>query len=157
VGSSGEDERITLPGMRPSRRRRNDDLRRFDVLRGWPDDALELLVAGIDVVAVPPGTVIVRRGSHPREFVAVLHGQVASTDADGRISTYGPRREFGARELTCDLPHQATVTTTTPAWLLVVFGPTFRAAAHVAASRPVPHARRRRTAMAVPTMTPAGT
>lgn len=85
------------------------------------------LVAGIaDELDVPAGKALTREGERGREFVVLVEGE-ADVDQGGKtINRLGPGDFLGEISLVSNAPRTATVTTTTPARLLVVTEQGFR-------------------------------
>lgn len=95
---------------------------------------LEQLVTHTDVVRVGAGKTLARAGRVPRQFIAVLDGEVEIHDGAAGPRTGGPGTRIGADETVHRRPHSSTVITRTECTLVVIFGPAFRAAARLPAA-----------------------
>src|ERR1700681_4887590 len=73
------------------------------------------------------GKVLCREGERGDEFFVIVDGEVAVTSAAGRVATMGPGDFFGEMALLDGGPRIATVTTTTPARMLVLTRQEFNA------------------------------
>jgi CRP-like cAMP-binding protein len=73
-----------------------------------------------EVREVPAGTVLTRAGQPGEEFFLILDGQVAVEVSPRKRSRLGPGDVFGEMSLLDGGPRSATVTTGTPARLLVI-------------------------------------
>ena len=84
-------------------------------------------VAGVaDEVEVPKGKALTKQGQSGREFFVLVDGQ-ADVSRDGRrVFTLGRGDFFGEIALVAKRPRTATVTTTTPASVLVVTDRSFQ-------------------------------
>jgi CRP-like cAMP-binding protein len=81
----------------------------------------------VDEVDLPEGRTLTQEGSTGKEFVVLAEG-IADVESDGElVNTLGPGDYFGEISLVSGLPRTATVTTRSPARLLVFNAPAFRA------------------------------
>jgi CRP-like cAMP-binding protein len=80
----------------------------------------------VDEVDMPEGKMLTREGDAGHEFFVLVDG-TAAVNRDGReIATMKPGDFFGELALVSDRPRTATVTTTSPARLLVLDERAFR-------------------------------
>lgn len=102
-------------------------LRRQPLFEDCSRRQLVEIAATVDEVVVPAGRTVAREGALGHEFVVLAEG-VADVESDGAIvSTLGPGDYFGEIALVTGGRRTATVTTRTPARLLVFSAPAFRA------------------------------
>lgn len=101
----------------------------LDLLRNVTTEDLGRLRRNADLIDTPADHVLDRIGTRARQFVGIVDGYVRGVRRDGYTVVLGPGDQFGAAELIADEPHAMTYTTATPATLVVVFGPAFRAVA----------------------------
>jgi CRP-like cAMP-binding protein len=81
----------------------------------------------VDEVDLPEGRTLTQEGRTGKEFVVLAEG-IADVESDGElVNTLGPGDYFGEISLVSGLPRTATVTTRSPARLLVFNAPAFRA------------------------------
>lgn len=99
----------------------------------FTEELLAELAPHADVLHVSAGTVLAQAGRVPHQFIAVVEGHVEVTGADGCVRLAGPGTRIGADELVGERPHTSTITTTSPATLVVIFGPAYRGAARAMA------------------------
>jgi CRP/FNR family transcriptional regulator, cyclic AMP receptor protein len=81
---------------------------------------LEHVATLVDEVDVPAGQVLTRQGRSGGEFFVILEGTVTVNRDGSDIGTMGPGDFLGEIALLDDGPRTATVTTNTPARLLVL-------------------------------------
>lgn len=87
---------------------------------------LSALASAADEVELPEGRTLAREGRGGAEFVVLANG-IADVEQGGeRVNTLGPGDFFGEIALVTGGPRTATVTTRTPARLLVLSRPAFR-------------------------------
>lgn len=104
---------------------------------------LARLATTVDEIDLPAGRTLTREGLAGKEFVVLADG-IADVESDGRVvNTLGPGDFFGEISLVTGAPRTATVTTRSPARLLVFTAPAFRSLLDRA-----PRIRRRVTAAA---------
>ncbi|MGH2972472.1 MAG: cyclic nucleotide-binding domain-containing protein [Gaiellaceae bacterium] len=85
------------------------------------------IASTVDEIDVPAGRTVAREGLIGHEFVVLADG-IADVEQDGQIvNKLGPGDFFGEIALVTGEPRTATVTTRTPARLLVFSAPAFRA------------------------------
>jgi CRP/FNR family transcriptional regulator, cyclic AMP receptor protein len=95
-------------------------LAKVPLLAGLSDKELEAVGRLADEVDVPAGKVLAQQGASGEEFFVILEGSV-SVERDGKhLRDLHPGNFFGELAMLARLPRTATVTTTTPARLLVV-------------------------------------
>jgi MFS family permease len=78
-----------------------------------PDRAIERLARCAEVVTVPAGDVVIRRGDSGDRFYVVEAGEAECIISDDLRTTVGPGGSFGEIALLRDVPRQATVVATT--------------------------------------------
>ena len=97
------------------------------LLAGLKRHDLERVAGLCDEVDLPAGRVVARQGTSGDAFYLIADGTVA-IERDGRhLRDLGPGGFFGELALLGRVPRTATVTTTTPARLLVVGSREFNA------------------------------
>ena len=79
-----------------------------------------------DEIDVPEGKELMREGDRGREFFVLLEGNASVHQGGRKVNTLGPGDFFGEIALVSQSPRTATVTTTTPARLLVITASSFR-------------------------------
>jgi len=84
------------------------------------------VAAWFEVKDVGPGVRLVGEGATGFSFFIIGEGEVAVTAQGEAIATLGPGEFFGEMALLGEGRRKATVTTTTPVRVLVVFGDDFR-------------------------------
>jgi len=90
------------------------------------DKELERLAKTVDEVELPAGRTLTREGLAGKEFVVLAEG-IADVESDGQVvNRLGPGDFFGEISLVTGAPRSATVTTRSPARLLVFTVPAFR-------------------------------
>lgn len=80
-----------------------------------------------DEIDVPEGKELMREGDRGREFFVLLEGSAVVRRGGRKVNVLGPGDFFGEIALVSRSPRTATVTTTSPARLLVITGGSFRA------------------------------
>ena len=101
----------------------------LDLLDGAARDALLHIARDADLIDLPADDVIDRAGTRARQLIGVVDGYVRGVDPDGNAVVLAPGEQFGAAELLDCRHHVMTYTTLTPATVVAVFGPAFRAVA----------------------------
>jgi CRP-like cAMP-binding protein len=91
-----------------------------------PHRELDLISSIADIVDVPAGKELTREGDRGREFFALVSGTAEVTRRGKQLSTLGPGDFFGEIALVSRMPRTATVTTTSPARVLVMTDQDFR-------------------------------
>lgn len=99
------------------------------LMRDVPTDDLGLFGRDADLIDLPADDVVDRIGTRARQFVGIVDGYVRGVTRDGGVAVLGPGDQFGATELLAGDLHSMTYTTVTPATVVAVFGPAFRAVA----------------------------
>jgi len=103
-----------------------EHLRRCSLFAGLGHEELEPLCDWFDVASVSEGVLVAGEGAPGYSFFVIADGNaVVSADGD-ELATLGPGDFFGEVAILGDGRRSATVTTTTPATLLVMFGTEFR-------------------------------
>ena len=81
----------------------------------------------VDEIDLPEGRTLAKEGLTGKEFVVLAEG-IADVESNGElVNTLGPGDFFGEISLVTGVPRTATVTTRSPARLLVLSAPAFRA------------------------------
>ena len=88
-------------------------------------DELDAIVAVTTLIDVPAGRVLCHQGERGDEFFVIVDGTAVVTVDGDPVATLGPGEFFGEMALLDGGPRIATVTTTTPARLLVLTRPEF--------------------------------
>ena len=102
-------------------------LRRMPLFEHCSTRQLSHIASTVDEVDVPAGLTLTREGTLGHEFVLLAEG-VADVESDGElVGELGPGDYFGEIALVTGERRTATVTTRTPARLLVFNEPAFRA------------------------------
>jgi CRP-like cAMP-binding protein len=81
---------------------------------------LGLIAKYTDELSVDAGTVLIREGDAGREFYVIVDGKATLTRGGREVAVIGPGNYFGELALLDGQKRDATVTTTTPADVLVV-------------------------------------
>jgi len=87
---------------------------------------LEQIASLADEIDMPPDRELAHEGASGREFVILVDGTAQVTRNGDVINTLGPGDFIGEISLVTGNPRTATVTTRTPARLLVMSAPAFR-------------------------------
>ena len=102
------------------------DLERVDLFHGLAEDELARLAEWFDVQTVSAGVRLIGEGASGYSFYVLLEGSAVVTNGDETVATCKPGDFFGEIAILGDSRRTATVTTTSPATLLVMFGTEFR-------------------------------
>jgi CRP/FNR family transcriptional regulator, cyclic AMP receptor protein len=101
-------------------------LRRIPLFEHCSTRQLVQIAKTVDEVDLPEGRTLTHEGLNGREFVVLAEG-IADVESGGEtVNTLGPGDYFGEIALVTGLPRTATVTTRSPARLLVLNGQSFR-------------------------------
>jgi CRP-like cAMP-binding protein len=104
-----------------------DLLRRIPLFEHCSGKELAELATTVDEIDLPEGRTLTREGLTGKEFVVLAEG-IADVETDGKlVNTLGPGDFFGEISLVTGIPRTATVTTRSPARLVVFTAPAFRA------------------------------
>lgn len=103
-----------------------DDLAHIPLFDSLSEDELEQLASWFEVKTVSEGVKLASEGAAGYSFYVVVEGSAVVTAEDETVATYGPGDFFGEIAILGDGRRSATVTTTSPARLLVLFGTEFR-------------------------------
>ena len=103
-----------------------DTLARVPLLAGCGKKEIIEIGSITDIVDVPAGYVLMREGSPGSEFFVIIEGTVEVTQGDKVLNELGPGAYLGEIALIDHGRRTATVTTTTPAKLLVLGTTEFR-------------------------------
>src|SRR5690242_339619 len=105
---------------------KHDLIQSISLFSDRPNRELELIASLADVVDVPEGKELMREGDRGREFFALIDGTAEVTRRGELLSTLGPGDFFGEIALVARVPRTASVTTTSPARVLVLTDQAFR-------------------------------
>jgi CRP-like cAMP-binding protein len=130
LGRGQRDRAHQVPSRRWWRRRPPDAPRPevAELLPGAHPEAAAFAARTVDVVRVPAGRVILRRGRVPRQVVVIRSGQAVGTDAHGREVTYAAGDRLGDESLQTHTPSTSTVVADTDVEAVVMNAPDFLAA-----------------------------
>jgi voltage-gated potassium channel len=103
-----------------------DDLARVPLFESLGPGELEELATWFDVQTVGDGVKLTTEGASGYSFYVLLEGTAAVTADNDTVATYTPGDFFGEMAILGGTRRSATVTTTSPAKLLVMFGTEFR-------------------------------
>jgi voltage-gated potassium channel len=103
-----------------------DDLARVPLFESLSPGELEELATWFDVQTVGDGVKLTTEGASGYSFYVLLEGTAAVTADNDTVATYTPGDFFGEMAILGGTRRSATVTTTSPAKLLVMFGTEFR-------------------------------
>jgi len=122
---------------------KTERLKQVPLFRQCSKRGLARIASLADELDLPAGRALMTEGASGREFVVLVEG-VADVTRDGEVvNTLGPGDFLGEISLVTGQPRTATVTTRSPAKLLVMSAPAFRSLLDWA-----PRIRRRVTAAA---------
>ena len=102
------------------------DLANIPLFESLGEAELAELASWFDVKTVSPGVKLATEGAAGYSFYVVVEGSAVVTAEDEPVATYGPGDFFGEMAILGDGRRSATVTTTSPTTLLVMFGTEFR-------------------------------
>jgi CRP-like cAMP-binding protein len=102
------------------------DLASVPLFEGLGDAELKELAAWFDVQAVSAGVKLASEGASGYSFYVLLEGSAVVSSGDEAVAICEPGDFFGEMAILGDSRRTATVTTTSPARLLVMFGTEFR-------------------------------
>ena len=101
-------------------------LRRIPLFEQCSSKELAELATAADEIDLPAGRTLTREGLTGKEFVVLAEG-IADVESEGKlVNTLGPGDFFGEISLVTGMPRTATVTTRSPARLVVFTVPAFR-------------------------------
>jgi len=101
-------------------------LRRVPLFEHCSGRELSKIAATVDEVDLPEGRTLTHEGLYGKEFVVLADG-IADVEQDGEVvNRLGPGDFFGEISLVTGMPRTATVTTRSPARLLVLNAHAFR-------------------------------
>jgi CRP-like cAMP-binding protein len=123
------------------------DLEGIDLFDGLAEDELAELAGWFDDQTVGTGVRLISEGASGYSFYVLLAGRAAVSEGEERLGTLAPGDFFGEIAiLGAGGRRTATVTTTEPSRLLVMFGTEFRRleAAHPAIAAQLEQAMRER-------------
>jgi CRP-like cAMP-binding protein len=112
--------------VRLGRNEKVDLIRKVPLFTHCTKAELAELTKIADEIDVPEGKELTREGDRGREFFVLLEGSAQVKQGSRKVNTLGPGDFFGEIALVSRSPRTATVTTTTPARLLVITGTSFR-------------------------------
>jgi len=102
------------------------DLASVPLFEGLPHDDLTRLAEWFDVQSVSAGVTLTSEGASGYSFYVLLEGTAVVKAGDEAVAMCEPGDFFGEMAILGDSRRTATVTTTSPARLLVMFGTDFR-------------------------------
>jgi voltage-gated potassium channel len=102
------------------------DLAAIPLFAALPDADRDELAAWFDVQDVSPGVRLTGEGAAGYSFFVMAEGSAVVTSDGTEIAGLGPGDFFGEIAIIGNGRRSATVTTTTPARILVMFGTEFR-------------------------------
>jgi CRP/FNR family transcriptional regulator, cyclic AMP receptor protein len=105
---------------------KTESLRNVPLFEGLSRRELSALASATDEVDLPEGRTLTLEGGVGTEFVVLADGIADVERAGERVNRLGPGDFFGEIALVTGGPRTATVTTRTPARLLVLSRPAFR-------------------------------
>jgi CRP-like cAMP-binding protein len=103
-----------------------DDLAGIPLFEALSRDELERLAGWFEARDVSDGVKLTGEGAPGYSFYVLVEGTAAASVGDRTVATYAPGDFFGEMAILGDGRRSATVTTTSPARLLVMFGTEFR-------------------------------
>jgi CRP-like cAMP-binding protein len=103
-----------------------DDLAGIPLFDSLSEDELTQLAPRFEIKTVSEGVRLASEGASGYSFFVLAEGSAVVTVADEVVTTYGPGDFFGEMAILGDGRRTATVTTTSPAKVLSLFGTEFR-------------------------------
>ena len=103
-----------------------DELRSIPLFAGLSDADLETLAPWFEAKTVSEGVRLTAEGAAGYSFFAIAHGSASVSSEGNELSVLGPGDFFGEIAILGDGRRNATVTTTSPTKVLVLFGSDFR-------------------------------
>jgi CRP-like cAMP-binding protein len=103
-----------------------DDLAAVPLFQPLNPEELQELANWFDVRTVGEGVSLAGEGASGYSFYVIVEGDVVVTADDVTVATLGPGDFFGEMAIIGDGRRAATVTSTSPAKVLVMFGTDFR-------------------------------
>jgi CRP-like cAMP-binding protein len=102
------------------------DLANIPLFDALSESELEELASWFDVQSVGEGVKLAAEGASGYSFYVLVDGSATVTAADETVATYAPGDFFGEMAILGGTRRNATVTTTSPSKVLVMFGTEFR-------------------------------
>jgi len=106
------------------------DLERIPLFASLSESELEELTESFEVKSTAAETQLIGEGTGGYSFFALADGQARVTTNDNQIATLSPGDCFGEMALLGSGRRTASVTTTTPTTVYVMFGTEFRRLEH---------------------------
>jgi CRP-like cAMP-binding protein len=103
-----------------------DDLANVPLFESLSPSELEELASRFDVVTCSEGAKLTSEGASGYSFYVLIEGSAVVTVEDEVVATYLPGDFFGEMAILGSGRRSATVTTTSPSRLLMMFGTEFR-------------------------------
>jgi CRP/FNR family transcriptional regulator, cyclic AMP receptor protein len=102
------------------------DLADIPLFRSLGESERKELADRFDVLSIREGADLVGEGASGYSFYVLVEGSAVVTAGGAPVATYGPGDFFGEMAILGDGRRSATVTTTSPSRVLVMFGTEFR-------------------------------
>jgi len=112
--------------VRLGRNAKMDLLKRVPLFSGCSKKELGSLALSADEIDLREGYVLTREGRPAREFFVLVEGTVRVTRNGRKLADLGAGDWFGEIALLSDTPRTATVTATSPVYVLVITSRSFR-------------------------------
>jgi len=103
-----------------------DELRAIPLFDGLGDADLETLAPWFEAKTLGEGSQLIGEGAAGYSFFILVAGSAVVTSEDAELARLGPGDFFGEMAILGDGRRRATVTTISPAKVLVLFGTEFR-------------------------------